>query len=212
MRIVLGFAAVSTALLGSLWREARAEALRAPGGPVYLNASACVSAGKQSAQICEYAQRNAAAEFEEKAPRFASRAACEKALQLPCSIGFKGSGPISGRKDSVYFTARSQGFRIIETPGRDATVVPVAGSLAFQPRSARRLDVSISPQASKYWDWSARGADSGGGFGVSSPVGEKGAVPPPPPADPNFDCAAVLEPSARGSASTGCAPAPARKR
>jgi hypothetical protein len=213
MRIILGAAAIAIPLLCPLWGEASAQLPGGSGGSVYLNAPACVSRGHRSPQLCGYAEKNAAAEFEEKAPRFATRAACEKALHRPCAIGFSSRGGWSERQHGVYFTPRQDGFRIVEALGRDPTVTPVSGSLPFQPRSTSRLDVSISAQASKYWNWETRSAaGSAGEFGVSSPDGAKGDIPPPPPVDPNFDCASVLEPSARASAATACAPAPAHKR
>ncbi len=212
MRIILR--AVAFAILGfsAIWTEGFAQTPRGPGSAVYLNAAACVSMGRRTQELCAYAEKNAAAEFQEKAPRFATRAACEAALHGPCAIGFGQRGSGTDQKHGVYFTPRQDGFRIGETYGRDPTVTPVAGSLSFQPRPATRLDVSISPQASKYWDWGSRAAAPSADIGVSSPDGQKGEIPPPPPVDPNFDCAAVLEPSARASAATACAPAPPRKR
>ncbi|ARN80616.1 hypothetical protein B1812_05505 [Methylocystis bryophila] len=192
--------------------ESSAQALRGPSGSVYLNAAACVAKGGRSPQLCGNAEKNAAAEFEEKAPRFETRAACERALRQPCALGYNGRGAWEGHRHGIYFTPRQDGFRIIESSGRDATVTPVAGSLAFQPRSATRLEVSISPQASRYWNWANRAAGPAGDFGVSSPDSPKGVIPPPPAVDPNFDCAAVLEPSARASAATACVLAPARRR
>ena len=212
MRITLRAVAFAIPISSAIWIEALAQTPRGGGGAVYLNAAACVSRGGRSKEFCAYAEKNAAAEFEEKAPRFDNRAACEAALHGPCAIGFSHSGDWTDRRHGVYFTPRQDGFRIVETYGRDPAVIPVAGSLSFQSRSATRLDVSISPQASKYWDWGSRAANSPPETGVSSPDGPKGEIPPPPPVDPNFDCAAVLEPSARASAATACAPAPPRKR
>jgi hypothetical protein len=212
MRIILGAAAVAIPILCPIWSEASAQYLRGPSSAVYLNAQACVSRGGRSPQLCGYAEKNAAAEFEEKAPRFATRAACESALRRPCAIGFSHAAAWSSRQHSIYFTPRQDGFRIIEASGRDPAVTPVSGSLAFQPRPATRLDVSISPQASRYWNWADRTAQPAGEFGVSSPDGPRGEIPPPPPVDPNFDCAAVLEPSARASAATACALAPVHRR
>ena len=212
MRIILRAVAFAIPNLCAIWIEAFAQTPRGPGGAVYLNAAACVWRSGRSHELCVNAEKNAAAEFEEKAPRFAARAACEAALHGPCAIGFGRRGSGADQKHGVYFTPRPEGFRIVETYGRDPTVTPVAGSLSFQPRPVNRLDVSISRQAEKYWDWGSRAAASPADVGVSSPDGPKGEIPPPPPVDPNFDCAAVLEPSARASAATACAPAPPRKR
>jgi len=212
MRIILRAVAFAIPILCAIWTEAFAQTPRGPSGAAYLNAAACVRRGGRSPELCANAEKNAAAEFEEKAPRFVTRAVCESALRAPCAIGFSRNGGWADRKHGVYFTPRQDGFRIVESSGRDPTITPVAGSLPFQPRPVNRLEVSISPQAAKYWDWAHRAAASSAEGGVSSPDGPKGEIPPPPPVDPNFDCAAVLEPSARASAATACSLAPARKR
>lgn len=195
-------------------RAARADSFR--NGYSYGTASACAAAGRFPGQICANAEKNAAAEFEEKAPRFPTRNACEQALHLPCAIGFRGAAGWSGRKDAVYFTARQQGFRVTPSPtGHDVTVTPLAGNLSFSSRSAVRLDVAISPQASRYWTYQAAPAhapQAGAAFGLATPEGARGEVPPKPPVDPNFDCAAIMEPSADGDPNSGCVLAPLRRR
>lgn len=185
---------------------ARADPAR--GAFTYANARACASAGRLSAEICDNAEKNAAAEFEEKAPRFPTRQACETARHGPCAVGFSGAGGWTGHKADVYFTPRQQGFRVTVKSEREATTAPLASGLSFSPRTALRRDIAISAQAPRYWS----GAAAGTRFGVATPDGAKGDAPPPPPVDPNFDCAAYLEPSAKGDTSAGCAPAPARKR
>jgi hypothetical protein len=187
-------------------------------GYTYGSAAGCAASGRYPSQICANAAKNAAAEFEEKAPRFSSRDACERALRAPCAIGFTGASGWSGRKGAVYFTPRQQGFRLnTAANGHDVTVTPVAGSLTFSTRSAVRLDVAISPQASRFWTYQPApafrpGQPAGAEFGVATPDGAKGEVPPKPPVDPNFDCAAYLDPAAGGDPSTGCAPVPLRRR
>ena len=94
MRIILRAVAFAIPNLCAIWIEAFAQTPRGPGGAVYLNAAACVWRSGRSHELCVNAEKNAAAEFEEKAPRFAARAACEAALHGPCAIGFgrRGSG------------------------------------------------------------------------------------------------------------------------
>jgi uncharacterized protein YgiB involved in biofilm formation len=188
------------------------------GAFTYSSAHNCVSSGKLSPEICGNAEANAAAEFEEKAPRFATRGACEQAhASASCSIGFRGADGWAGRKNAVYFTLRQQGFLVTVKSEHDVVTVPLATGLTFSPRSALRRDASIKPQASRNQPATipprAGGRPAGkGAFGVSTPEGAKSPLPPPPPVDPNFDCAALLEPSAKGDPNTGCALAPNRRR
>jgi uncharacterized protein YgiB involved in biofilm formation len=174
-----------------------------------------------SAELCTNAAANAQAEFEEKAPRFPSREACQRAFaSAGCSVGFKGSDGWAGKKSGIFFTPRQSGFLVTVSSERDMTVVPYAAgaSIGFSRRSILRKDTRIDPRiaAKARENWRARAASDAGGaaYGVDTPppgLG-RGTLPPPPPVDPNFDCKSVLEPSARDSADTGCYLAPARRR
>ncbi len=177
----------------------------------------CASTGKLPADICAIAAANAAAEFEEKAPRFAARDACERVFRGGCSVGFRGAGGFAGRPGGVFFSPRQQGYRVTVKSDHDARVTPLGAGAGFSARSALTRDTAIHPHGSR--DYVApthasapRGAVSGNaGFGVATPDGPKsGALPPRPPTDPNFDCASVIEPGA--DPATACALAPARRR
>lgn len=178
----------------------------------------CASAGKLSAEYCANAAANAQAEFEEKAPRFPTRAACESAFaSTGCSVGFKGSDGWEGKKAGVYFTPRMSGFQVTVSSEREITVTPYlnGAAIGFSRRSALHKDTRIDPHvaAQARDNWRARAAAGGAIYGVGAPppgLG-RGTLPPPPPVDPNFDCKSVLEPSAAGSADTGCYLAPARR-
>lgn len=177
------------------------------GSFTYSSARNCVSSGRLPAEICGFAEKNAAAEFEEKAPRFPQRGVCEQAYGVGgCSLGFRGADGWAGKKNAVYFSPRQQGLRITVKSEREATVVPLATGLNFSARSALRKDASINPRMTR----ERTSADLHGGspaasFGVSAPDGPIGPLPPPPPVDPNFDCAAFLEPTDKGDPNTGCA-------
>ena len=54
-----------------------ADVVAQAAGQTYVRRDECIEAGKLSAEQCEHAYRNARAEFEQKAPRYASRAACD---------------------------------------------------------------------------------------------------------------------------------------
>lgn len=183
------------------------------GSYLFISRQACAASGKFDAELCTRAEANATAEFEEKAPRFATRAACEQAYRLgACAISLRATGGRGG----VSFTPRQQGFRIVARGQRDISTQPVAPGLNFSSRSALRQATWINPRATPQRPDSQKlggaptpqagpGATS---FGASSPDGEKHALPPPPPADPNFDCSAYIEPSSKADAATACAPAP----
>ena len=178
----------------------------------------CVSAGKLTAELCANAAANAQAEFDEKAPRFPTREACQRAFPGGCSVAFKGSDGWAGKKSGIFFTPRQSGFQVNVSSERDMTVVPYASgvSIAFTRRSILHKDTRIDPRAAAQAreSWRIRAAGGGAAYGVDTPppgMG-RGAPAPQPPVDPNFDCKSVLEPGAAGSADTGCYLAPARRR
>jgi hypothetical protein len=89
---------------------------------VFLDAAACVASGAYDALDCRRAERNARAEFNEKAPRFAARATCERVFAR-CMIGdiFAGGG--------VDFVPTLRGFAILNGPRAGALPVLEGGGL-----------------------------------------------------------------------------------
>ncbi len=110
------------------------------GGAVFFDASACRTAKALSDRECQTAYVNAKAEFDEKAPRFVSRAECERYFRR-CMIGDIASG---GRQ--VTFIPQMRGFSIALK--RERQVVPVADGAAaaglFQSRPVGRADDSVN--------------------------------------------------------------------
>ncbi len=51
----------------------------------------CAASGKLPADVCASAAANASAEFEEKAPRFSTREACQRVFRGGCAIGLRGA-------------------------------------------------------------------------------------------------------------------------
>ena len=174
----------------------------------------CSSSGKLGGELCANAAANARSEFDEKAPRFPTREACERNFGGgSCSLGFFGADGWAGKKSAVYFSPRQAGFRILVSPKLGMIVVPkVAGKIiGFSPRTVLRKDAHIDLKTARQaWRFDAPSSKAPGqgvvGLGSPSPSGNHGALPPPPPVDPNFDCAAVLE--AGSDATTGCYLAP----
>lgn len=183
---------------------------------IYGSEYGCRSAGKLSAEQCANAAANTQAEFDEKAPRFPSREACERLFRgAGCSVGFKGADGWAGKRSGVYFQPRQAGFHVNVVSEREMTATPqvLGPSIGFSPRTILRKDTRIDQRFARSRElWRPRAAGAGAAFGVATPDGAAGPLPPPPPVDPNFDCAAVLEPSAKDGAATGCYLAPARRR
>jgi len=132
MAAAMGFA-------GALCDERVAQDAGA-GERIFFDAEACRAAKGLSDSECETAYVNAKAEFDEKAPRFVSRAECERYFRR-CMIG-----DIADRGHSVTFIPQMRGF-IVET-GRERQVVPVAEGAGaaelFQPRPVGRADDSVN--------------------------------------------------------------------
>jgi hypothetical protein len=181
-----------------------------------------MGAGKFTSEQCANAAANSKAEFEEKAPRFPNREACEKLFPEPgCSLGFKGADGWAGKKSGIYFSPRQQGF-IVAPSGRDAVTTPFTGGphIDFSPRSIAKKNASVNSaigqKARESWRAEPAASPAKGAsqeFGLSNaPAGDRGAVPPPPPVDPNFDCSSFLEPAKDGQSGVGCYPAPPRKK
>ena len=69
----------------------------------------CVASGQLSGELCANAAANAQAEFDEKAPRFPTREACERAFgSSRCSVGFSGAHGWAGKKSGVYISLRAK--------------------------------------------------------------------------------------------------------
>ncbi len=183
----------------------------------YGGEQSCILGRKLSAEQCANAAANARAEFEEKALRFPSRDACQRVFAASgCELGFKGAEGWAGKKSGIYFSPRQAGFRVLMSSPRDATVTPfvLGPRINFSPRSILRKDTRIDPRTAHYTrdSWRGQAGAAAGTFGVDTPSTRGGLVPPPPTVDPNFDCASMLEPSARDHAETGCYLAPSLPR
>lgn len=171
----------------------------------------CADSGKFSREICAHAKANAQAEFEEKAPHFATRAACEAANgKAQCALSFRSSAHVAGAMGGVSFTVRQQGFRIVARSSTDVNSIPIAKGLTFSSRTALARRTDIDPRVAQR-AMAAKAATQS--FGVSSPEGGvAGPLPPPVPNDPNFKCSDYIDPAVKGDPNAACAPAPRRQR
>jgi hypothetical protein len=135
-------------------------------------------------------------------------------------LAIAGAAGWKGKRSEIYFLPRQNGFRIRVASDRKASVVPIARGVSFSPRSILQKDTHIdlrlahrSHRARPGQFPAPRGQEpSATQFGVAVPEGIRGPVPPPPHADPHFDCASVLDPNLKGDPNTGCYPAPIHAR
>jgi uncharacterized protein YgiB involved in biofilm formation len=102
---------------------------------VFFDAAACAASGAYSLADCREWEREARAEFDEKAPKFDTRSLCERTY-AHCMIGeiFAGGG--------VAFVPRPRGFAVPSGPQGRAR--PVLEGGASRDGTERR---SMPPQA-----------------------------------------------------------------
>jgi hypothetical protein len=174
---------VALALAAAGCYAAAAAPLSGAERRVFYDAAACREAKALNDGDCATAYANAKAEFNEKAPRFSSRAECERYFRR-CMIGDVAPG---GRR--VTFTPQMRGFTI--EPGRERQVVPVAdgGGAAglFQLRPIDRADVTVSAgktataqQAWKSMIAAPVAVSPSGDDADAAPAGPTQAYPVPP--------------------------------
>ncbi len=141
-------------LLGALRAAALSPLLfLAPGdlaaqerGAVYERRDECIAGGILTAEQCEFAYRNARAEFEQKAPRYASRALCERShkrcgAQMIATGGWESFG-----KGGATYVPRFTGVRVTgEGAARRAfPVIEGGGHVAFAGRSVSELQDKVA--------------------------------------------------------------------
>jgi uncharacterized protein YgiB involved in biofilm formation len=130
-------------------------------GQTYVRRDECIEAGKLSAEQCENAYRNARAEFEQKAPRYASRSACERAhkrcgAQVSTTGGWDALARGGGGQSYV---PRFVGIRVTGEGASSKTLPIIEGSarIAFSARQVAALDDKVAGRRA------VMGGGSGGG-------------------------------------------------
>lgn len=125
-----------------------AELAAQPPGGVYVRRDECVEAGKLTAEQCEFAYRNAHAEYLQKAPRYASRAACERnhsrcGAQMIASGGWESFG-----KGSATYVPRFVGVRVTGEGAALRAIPVVEGrmAVAFAGRPVSELQDKVAGQ------------------------------------------------------------------
>lgn len=134
------------ALAPAFWLAAPAGLAAQGVAGVYERRDECIAAGRLTPEQCEFAYRNARAEYEQKAPRYASRALCERSHgRCGAQIVSTGGWDSFGKGGAVY-VPRLVGVRVSgEGAGRRALpVVEGAAKIAFAGRPVDRLEDKVA--------------------------------------------------------------------
>ena len=130
-------------------------------GQTYVRRDECIEAGKLSAEQCENAYRNARAEFEQKAPRYASRSACERAhkrcgAQVSTTGGWDALARGGGGQSYV---PRFVGIRVTGegAQGKAMPIIEGSAKVTFAARQVAALDDKVAGRRA------VMGGGSGGG-------------------------------------------------
>ncbi|SFJ30366.1 Uncharacterized conserved protein YgiB, involved in bioifilm formation, UPF0441/DUF1190 family [Bosea sp. OK403] len=143
---------------------------------VYERRDECVEAGLLSAEQCEFAYRNARAEFEQKAPRYASRASCEQ-VHKRCGAQLVATGgwDTLGRGGATY-VPRFSGVRLTGEGAalRALPVVEGSGRIAFAGRSVTELQDKVAGRQNVSGPTEARSSRRGHPTQASGPYVKRG--------------------------------------
>ena len=136
----------AAALAPALSLAAPADLAAQASSAVYQRRDECIAGGLLSAEQCEFAYRNARAEFEQKAPRYASRGLCERShkrcgAQLVSAGGWDSLG-----RGAASYVPRCVGVRLTgEGAARRAVpVVEGTGRVAFAGRPVTELQDRVA--------------------------------------------------------------------
>lgn len=120
-------------------------AAQAPGA-LYVRRDECVESGRLTPEECEFAYRNARAEFEQAAPRYGSRAACERNHKRCGAQMISAGGWESFGKGGASYVPRFIGVRVTGegTARRALPVVEGTAKVAFAGRPVTELQDKVS--------------------------------------------------------------------
>lgn len=146
--LLAGFraAALAPALFLAAPADLAAQAQGAVQGAVYERRDECIQAGLLTAEQCEFAYRNARAEFEQKAPRYASRALCERSHKRCGAQMVTAGGWESFGKGGATYVPRFIAVRVTgEGAARRAwPVIESAGRTPFAGRPVTELQDKVA--------------------------------------------------------------------
>ena len=115
-------------------------------GATYVRRDECIEAGLLTADQCEFAYRNARAEFEQRAPRYASRAACERSHKRCGAQIVSAGGWESFGKGGATYVPRFVGVRVTGEGASRRALPVVDGSvkIAFVGRPVTELQDKVA--------------------------------------------------------------------
>lgn len=142
---------------------------------LYVRRDECVEAGKLTAEQCEFAYRNARAEFEQAAPRYGSRAACERNHKRCGAQMISAGGWESFGKGGASYVPRFIGVRVTgEGAARRAVpVVEGTAKVAFAGRPVTELQDKVAGRRGIIGQASSAGRGAHGQAG-SAPYVKRG--------------------------------------
>jgi len=142
---------------------------------LYVRRDECVEAGKLTAEQCEFAYRNARAEFEQAAPRYGSRAACERNHKRCGAQMISADGWESFGKGGASYVPRFIGVRVTgEGVARRALpVVEGTAKVAFAGRPVTELQDKVAGRRGIIGQASSAGRGAHGQAG-SAPYVKRG--------------------------------------
>ncbi|WP_441512949.1 DUF1190 domain-containing protein [Bosea sp. TAF32] len=134
------------ALAPALTLASPAELSAQSPGNTYVRRDECIAGGLLSAEQCEFAYRNARAEFEQRAPRYVTRSACERAHKRCGAQVVSAGGWESFGKGGATYVPRFVGVRVTgEGAARRALpVVEGSAKVAFVARSVTELQDKVA--------------------------------------------------------------------
>lgn len=170
-------AALRAASLAPLLFLAPADLAAQERGAVYERRDECIAGGILTAEQCEFAYRNARAEFEQKAPRYASRALCERShkrcgAQMIATGGWESFG-----RGGATYVPRFTGVRVTgEGAARRAwPVIEGGGRPPFAGRTVTELQDKVAGRQGTIGLAASRGHGQGGsGQHGSAPYVKRG--------------------------------------
>lgn len=126
--------------------SAQTPALADSPGAVYERRDECIQAAVLTPEQCEFAYRNARAEFEQKAPRYASRVLCERSHKRCGAQMVSNAGWDSFGKGGATYVPRFTGVRVTgEGAARRAwPVLEGAGRIPFAGRPVTELQDKVA--------------------------------------------------------------------